>query len=103
MPENTPFNRSIICVDDEKGVLEAYRDVLSPDPREDLFAEILGDQKQKVEGDYFFSDGVMNYNIFLAASGEEAVRIVEDDVVSSSRHVGHSEAHLPLGCQYGPG
>ena len=79
-PTPTQFNRSILCVDDEKGVLESYRDVLSPNAQKDLFTEILDDQQHHVDGDYFFNDSPMNYNIFLAESGEEAVRIVQEQI-----------------------
>jgi signal transduction histidine kinase len=76
MREKTDFNRSILCVDDEEAVLESYRDVLSSDPQKDLFAEILN------EGDEHgpsISAKKPQYHLFLASSGEEAIRIVEQE------------------------
>ncbi len=76
MHDKTHFNRSILCVDDEEDVLESYRDVLSADPEKDLFAEILS--KGDDHGP-FFSEKKPQYTLFLARSGEEAVRIVKQE------------------------
>ncbi|MCB2183614.1 MAG: response regulator [Desulfobulbaceae bacterium] len=83
MPVKIKFNRSIICVDDEEGVLDSYRDVLLSDPGKDLFSEIL-DGESRRDGDSSSSDRLVEYTLFLAESGEEAIRIVEQELAQGN-------------------
>lgn len=95
---NTTYNTSIICVDDEAGVLESYRDVLVPDLEKDLFSEILDDEEQQGSREYAFSETKLTYTLFLAKSGEEAVEIVRNELSRGNRiAAGFFDMRMPGG------
>ena len=95
MKENPEFNKSIICVDDEESVLTSYRNVLINSPSETMFSEILGNDREEIGS---VSREAHNYKLFLASSGEEAIRIVEEEK-SRGNHIaaGFFDMRMPGG------
>ncbi len=89
------MNRSVICVDDEEGVLESYRRVLQAD--EDIFSGILdeseGEGLQNETGACSFS-----FDLVLAKSGEEAVSIVREELAKGNTFAaGFFDVRMPGG------
>lgn len=83
--ENNKFNSLIICVDDEAGVLESYKRVLTPE--NDLIAEIMAlsqARANQTQADVITASPT--YELLLAQSGEEAIQIVEQEL-AKGRHI----------------
>jgi len=91
-------NRSVLCVDDEEGVLESYKEVLAPS--EDLYSDILSSSEKG--GEELLSatqdTKIDPYNLFLASSGEEAVKIVKAELEKGNRiAAGFFDMRMPGG------
>jgi signal transduction histidine kinase/AmiR/NasT family two-component response regulator len=87
------FNNRIICVDDEQGILDEYKEVLSPE--EDLFSDILDfddfdDEESETPS--------QTYELTQASSGEEAVRLVKEEMAKGNRFsAGFFDMRMPGG------
>jgi two-component system cell cycle response regulator len=81
MLAGTTTNRSIICVDDEEGMRDSYRAILCPaaDPFSDIW--LMDGTDESVSGK---CDGV-NYDLWIAASGAEAVETVRQQAKRGHR------------------
>ncbi len=69
------LNKRIICVDDEKAILSAYRRILAM-ADDDVFSEILTPEEQAG------NETSHSYDLYLASSGEEALTIIEAELLN---------------------
>ncbi len=71
------MNTRILLVDDEDYILQSYVKILSPDESKSASATVVAKRKGKKESRSLeFPD----YRLFFAYSGEEAIRIQEDEL-----------------------
>lgn len=90
-------NKAIICVDDEEGVLESYKRFLAPaeDEFDAVYEELFERGKKKANGN---GDATLEYHLFLAASGEQAVEIVKKELAAGRRiTAGFFDMRMPGG------
>ena len=69
---------SVLCIDDERNLLESYLQVLSG--KGDILSLVLDDPRQQTNSQVSHC-----YRIFTAESGEDAVRIVQDEMKKGNR------------------
>jgi signal transduction histidine kinase len=72
------MNTSIICIDDQKGIRDAFQEILGREP--DFFDDIL-DKKDETTP---FNTNI-KYNLFFADSGEKAVEIVKKELANNNQ------------------
>ena len=86
IPE-TEMNTAIICVDDEPGIREAYLNTLTASQHIDNDTENLLSRRKRRKQGHTETTGSgrkeLVYEIFTAASGEEAVEIVREQLAKS--------------------
>lgn len=71
------MNTRILLVDDEDYILQSYAKILSPDAEESASASVLAKRRGKKEqNEIKFPE----YRLFFAYSGEEAIRIQQDEM-----------------------
>jgi response regulator RpfG family c-di-GMP phosphodiesterase len=92
------YNSSIICVDDERAILESYKEVLAyeADSLDDLI-DCLDDELNEDESS---DDNRSNdeFDIVLANSGEEAIEIVKSEFAKGNRFAaGFFDMRMPPG------
>ncbi len=82
-------NSSILCVDDEPGILEAYRNTLDGNGKQSgEMQDLLSRRRQRRKGEEHVSGTddasrqTMSYNVFTASSGEEAIEIVRRELAA---------------------
>jgi len=96
------FNSSIICVDDEEGILEAYRKSLQDsDQSYEQVQGMLSRRRQRMgkqASGLRSARQTASYNLFAASSGEEAVEIVRREL-SAGRQIaaGFFDMSMPGG------
>ncbi len=79
------FNYSIICVDDEQGILDGYRNILQK-ARNKTYDQVQSMISRRRERKGIQSSGLntdreeVSYELHLASSGEEAVKIVREEL-----------------------
>ncbi|MFH1146894.1 MAG: diguanylate cyclase [Pseudomonadota bacterium] len=84
-----PWNSSILCVDDEPGIIDAYRNTLKP--REESSGAVQGLLSQRRErrkggqSECARERKRISYELFTASSGEEAVEIVRKELAEGRR------------------
>lgn len=92
-------NNTIICVDDEESVRDIYRKILAPitnDPLEEILS-LAGDSGRGDPGD---SAGRVkpDFNVLLASSGEEAIRMITEEMDKGNRvAAGFFDMRMPGG------
>ena len=102
MNSEPTINTSVLVVDDEDGILEAYRNALtalSPDDKElsDLVSRRRRRNSKKQIQSASSRQG-LTYNIFTASSGEEAVEIVRQELEAGHQiPVGFFDMAMPGG------
>ncbi len=82
--DNTWSNKTILCVDDELPVLESYKKVLDPVINEQI-SEILSLASKRGDISEDDREESIHYNLILASSGEEAVKIVQEKIDSGQK------------------
>lgn len=86
IPE-TEMNTAIICVDDEPGIREAYMNTLTANQHIDNDTENLLSRRKRRKKEHAETSASgrkeLVYEIFTAASGEEAVEIVREQLAAS--------------------
>lgn len=89
---------TIICVDDEESILDSYRDILAPEENDDI-SEILAFSRSLGETDEALDDEEkIEYNVIYAASGEEALTKVEEELAAGRRvAAGFFDMRMPGG------
>ena len=93
------YNKRLICVDDEEGMLDTYSQVLGAQP--DVFAEILDESRDADRNPAADCrpGGLKFFDIITAQSGEEAHAPITGRHLPAPR-VLHQEPHpLPSGCR----
>lgn len=75
--DKSHWNRNILCVDDEEGILHAYRDVFSKSQNSSFDDIYLGRRKRPIPTKEQ-TDSPPHFNLFIASSGEEAIHLVLD-------------------------
>ena len=80
MNNEPAFNTSILVVDDEDGILEAYRNALTAVSRCDKeLSDLVSRRRRRSAKQNIQATSPrqgLSYNIFTASSGEQAVEIV---------------------------
>jgi len=71
------MNTRILLVDDEDYILQSYAKILSPDDEESSAASVIANRRGK-QGQQALA--FPEYKLFFAYSGEEAIRIQEDEL-----------------------
>ncbi len=102
MSQEPLFNTSILVVDDEKGILQSYRNALSPRtlPEQEIDNLVIRRNRRspgrKTKANK--TRQVLTYNLFTASSGEEAVEIVRREKEQSRQiPVGFFDMIMPGG------
>lgn len=98
------WNTSILCVDDEEGILKAYCEILTGnDGRDNNVNEQLSKRRQRRKRTQesvsrINNDSDIKYNILTASSGEEAVAICEKELAQGRQiAVGFFDMVMPGG------
>ncbi|WP_200333414.1 GGDEF domain-containing response regulator [Thiocystis violacea] len=96
------MNTSIICVDDEPGIIEAYVNTLAANKGGDGdIQNMLARRKRRKVGETEPTASVRQpyaYDVFTASSGEEAVEIVREQLAASRQiAVGFFDMAMPGG------
>ena len=102
MIHEPPFNTSILVVDDEEGILEAYRNALSALSRSDEELDDMVSRRRRRSPKQQVQSGSprqgLCYQIFTASSGEEAVDIVRQELQAGRQvPVGFFDMAMPGG------
>jgi diguanylate cyclase (GGDEF)-like protein len=96
------LNTAILCVDDEPGILEAYRNVLAAKEKVDSDIEnMLSRRNRRKSGQNEKTTSTRKqliYEVFTASSGEEAVEIAREQLAASRQiAVGFFDMAMPGG------
>ncbi len=102
MNNEPAFNTSILVVDDEDGILEAYRNALSAVSRCDKeLSDLVSRRRRRSAKQNTQATSPrqgLSYNIFTASSGEQAVEIVERELEAGHQiPVGFFDMAMPGG------
>jgi len=84
---NDWYCSTLICVDDEPSVLESYRRILTKSADDDEMADILAMAEAR-DGETVSSAAPKEkpvYNLLLAESGQEAIRLVKAELAAGRR------------------
>lgn len=95
---NELHNTTILCVDDELGVLESYKLILAPEA--DAFSEIMALTADRTTEDNCTPDlsNDVQYNLLLAESGEKAIKLVKAELAKGRRvAAGFFDMRMPGG------
>jgi len=76
MSRDSKKNQRLVCVDDEQSMLDSYQQILAP--QADPYADLLEPDECETGTDAALTAG--DYELFLANSGQEAVRIVKEQI-----------------------
>lgn len=102
MNNEPDFNTSILVVDDEEGILEAYRNALTNVSRcDDELSNLVSRRRRRSSKQQTQSTSArlgLTYNILSASSGEEAVAIAERELEAGHQiPVGFFDMAMPGG------
>ena len=103
-----PWNSSILCVDDEPGILEAYRNTLKPrEETSEGVHNLLSQRRERRKGGGQPSGPTnlrkeISYELFTASSGEEAIEIVRKETAEGRQvAAGFFDMSMPGGIDGG--
>ncbi len=84
-----PWNSTILCVDDEEGIIDAYRNTLAGDKSSSEEMQAMAfrrrQRKDKDAADFREARREMSYTVLTATSGEEALGIVRKEMAAGRR------------------